>query len=492
MPDSDDGRTVVPGPAGVAKPRRPHRWRRVFAIVGVVLAVLVVAGGVAGYLIYRNLDGNITRVDVFTSDIVGSNRPTKLVESGAPQQPLNILVMGSDTRQGQGKGFGDAGVLTGARSDTTLLVHIPADRSRLLVVSIPRDTIVDLPSCKTDTGQSAPYRDRFNAAFSIGGPGCTIKTVEQNTGVFIDHYVVVDFRGFEDMINALGKIRVCLPQPVNDPKSRLNLPAGYSEVNGAQALAYVRTRYAIGNGSDISRISRQQAFLSSVIDKATSAGTLLNPAKLLAFLRAATKSITTDPQLGSLNQMRVLAQQMRSVPPSKITFVTTPWIVNPDDPNTVLWDPNKIGALWDAIKKDDVYPPPQPPTTVIDGRPLTTAPTGIAVSVLNGSGRPGAAGRLATRLTAKGYNIATVDNAPTSDYLSTVIRYDPAYANDAARTLAAALPGASREEVPGLGTVLEVITGRQPVGAVQDVVVRQPKDPNENIRTATENICSTS
>jgi LCP family protein required for cell wall assembly len=333
-----------------------HRWRRVLAVAAVVMGLLVVAGATGAYLIYRDLNNNITRADVINSEYLGTDRPTKVVESSAAQQPLNILVMGSDTRAGQGRGFGQA---QGARSDTTMIVHIPADRSRLEVVSIPRDTVVDIPSCKTSTGQSAPLRDRFNAAFSTGGPGCTIKTVEQNTGVFIDHFVVVDFRGFENMVNALGRIRVCLNEAVNDPKSKLNLPAGYSEVDGEQALAYVRARY-IGNGSDISRISRQQAFASSVVSKVTSAGTLLNPAKLLAFLRAATKSITTDPQLGSLNQMRLLAQQLRSIPPKDITFVTTPWLVNPDDPNTVVWDPGKIDALWAALKNDTAYPPPTP------------------------------------------------------------------------------------------------------------------------------------
>jgi LCP family protein required for cell wall assembly len=368
-------------------------------------------------------------------------------------------------------------------------VHIPADRSRLLVVSIPRDTIVDIPSCKTPTGMTAPVRDRFNAAFSLAGPGCTIKTVEQNTGVYIDHFVVVDFSGFQNMVDALGKVRVCLPEAVNDPKSGLNLPAGYSEVNGAQALAYVRTRYSIGNGSDISRISRQQAFASSVISKVTSAGTLLNPAKLLAFLRAATKSITTDPQLGSLNQMRQLAQQLRNIPPSKITFVTTPWLVNPDDPNTVIWNPAKIGALWKALKNDTPYPPPSPKPAVIDGKAISAAPDTISVRVLNGTGRSGRATRASRQFTAQGYSVVVVDNAESSDYLSTVIRYDPAYAANAARTLAAAIPGASREKAPGLGSTVDVVVGKN-FGGVRAVTVKAPPDPNENIRTATQNICS--
>ena len=462
-----------------------HRWRRVLVVAAVVMGLLVVAGATGAYLIYRDLNNNITRADVINSDYLGTDRPTKVVQSSAAQEPLNILVMGSDTRTGQGRGFGQA---EGARSDTTMIVHIPADRSRVEVVSIPRDTIVDIPSCKTSTGQSAPFRDRFNAAFSTGGPGCTIKTVEQNTGVFIDHFVVVDFRGFENMVNALGKIRVCLTEAVNDPKSKLNLPAGYSEVDGEQSLAYVRLRN-IGNGSDISRINRQQAFASSVVSKVTSAGTLLNPAKLLAFLRAATKSITTDPQLGSLNQMRLLAQQLRGIPPKDITFVTTPWLVNPDDPNTVVWDPSKIDALWQALKNDTPYPPPTPTPDVIDGKALTAAPDTISVRVLNGTGRNGVATRKAAQFTKQGYTVVAVDNADSTDYVSTVIKYDPAYTSDAARTLATAIPGASRAKVPGLGSTVDVVVGRQ-FGGVDAVAVRKPANPNENIRTATQNICS--
>ena len=471
---------------GEGTPKTHHRWRRVFLVIGIVMTLLVVVGATGAYLLYRSLDHNITRENLLNSSVLGTNRPTKVIESNVAQQPMNILVMGSDTRSGQGHGFGQA---TGARSDTTMLVHVPANRDHLLVVSIPRDTVVNIPSCKTPTGMSAPTRDRFNSAFSIGGPGCTIKTVEQDTGVYIDHFVVIDFRGFENMVNALGKIRVCLPQAVHDKKSGLDLPAGYSEVDGKEALAYVRERYDIGNGSDISRISRQQAFVSSVINKVTSAGVLLNPVKLVDFLRAATKSITTDPGLGSLNQMRELAQQLRSIPPKNITFVTTPWIVNPADPNTVLWDPTKINAVWAALRNDTPYPPPSPPPAVIDGKAITAAPDTITVNVLNGTKKAGKAAAAAQQFSKLGYNVGTISNASSTDFLSTVIQYDPALGSEAARTLAAAIPGASRQKVPGMGYAVTVVIGKS-YGGVQAVTVHKPPNPNENIRTANQNICS--
>ena len=469
---------------------RPHRHpllRRTALVFGVVIAVLLVGGGVAAFVIYQKLDGNITELDVLNSSVLGTDRPTKVAQSEQAQEPLNILVMGSDTRQGQGGGFGAADSITGARSDTTLLVHLPADRQTATVISIPRDTVVDIPECKTDTGTYPAHTSRFNEAFSIGGPGCTIKTVESLTDVYIDHFAVVDFRGFQGMVDALGGVDVCLNEAVYDQKSKLDLPAGVSTVKGEQALAFVRARY-IGNGSDISRIDRQQAFMSSVIEKARSAGTLLNPVKLVPFLDAATKSVTTDPELANLNALRKLAEQVRGIPPKDITFVTTPWVVNPADPNTVLWDTARTDPLWEAIRNDDPYPPPAAKPTEIDGEPLSVEPAAISVRVLNGSGAEGAASTAADELSALGYNVVGVDNAESQKFTTTVVRYDPAYATDAARTVAAALGYAPRVERAGTGSVVEVVVGDDWPG-VDEVVVKTPRTAGDGVRTANENIC---
>jgi LCP family protein required for cell wall assembly len=480
--------TPEPGAPEPSAPTSRHPLlRRTALVLGVVVALLFVSGAVAAFVIYKKLDGNIGEIDVFTPEIVGSDRPSQAAQPEGAQKPLNILVMGSDTREGQGGGFGSASVITGARSDTTLLVHLPADRKTATVVSIPRDTVVDIPECKTETGSYPAHTSRFNEAFSIGGPGCTIKTVESLTDVFIDHFAVVDFRGFQGMVDALGGIDVCLNEAVYDKKSKLDLPAGVSTVKGDQALAFVRARY-IGNGSDISRIDRQQAFMSSVVEKARSSGTLLNPVKLVRFLDAATKSVTTDPQLASLNALRKLAEQVRSIPPKDITFVTTPWVVNPDDPNTVVWDTERTDALWAAIRNDDPYPPPTPKPTVIDGKPLSVDPSAISVRVLNGSGKDGAASAAAEELAALGYNVVGVDNAESKKFTTTVVRYDPAYAEDSARTVSAALGYAPRVTASGLGSVVEVVVGDDWPGA-DEVVVKTPRDPGDGVRTADEDIC---
>ena len=471
----------------------PHaghpRARKIVKWVAVIVVLLLVAGAAAGFYLYKRLEGNIGVLDVGSE--LGTDRPTKVVKDpAADTEPMNILVMGSDTREGQDRNYGRD--VTGARSDTTLLVHLPADRESATVVSIPRDTIVDLPSCKTDTGMSTPYRDRFNAAFSIGGPGCTIKTVEQNTGVFIDHYVIVDFSGFNDIVDALGGVEVCLPEAVVDSKSGLNLPAGRSTVHGDQALAFVRVR-AIGTGSDIDRIDRQQAFISSVITKAKSSGTLLNPVRLIPFLEAATKSLTVDPGLKSLNKLRQLAQEVKDIPLKDITFITTPWLVNPEDPNTVVWNTAKTDKLWKAIINDETYPPEPPEPTVVDGKPLDVAPSAIPVRVLNGSGVDGVATQASRDLDRLGYNIVGVGDAESSKFTSTVVRYDPAYPSsvDAARTLSASLGGVTRVVREGLGSTLEVVVGED-WPEVQDnlqkvAVKRTPTD--DGVRKANENIC---
>jgi LCP family protein required for cell wall assembly len=466
-------------PVGHPRARRTLKW------LAVVVVLLLVAGAATGLYLYQRFEGNIGVVDAFAPDVVGTDRPTKQSDESAVREPLNILVMGSDTRAGQGKGYGPEAAITGARSDTTLLVHLPSDRESALVVSIPRDTVLEIPSCKTESGPSEPVTERFNTAFSIGGPGCTIKTVEQRTGVFIDHFIIVDFSGFNDIVDALGGVDVCLPYDVVEPKSGLNLPAGISTVTGDQALAFVRVR-AIGTGSDIDRIDRQQAFLSSLITKARSSGTLLNPVKLVRFLEAATKSLTTDPELANLNRMRQLAQEVRDIPPKNITFVTTPWVVNPADPNTVVWNTPKTDEMWAAIAGDERYPPEPPDPTVIDGQPLTVTPESVSVRVLNGTGKGGVATSAAEELTRQGFNVIGIADAETQEFVSSVVRYD-ADGADAARTVAASLPGAARVKRSGLGTTVEVVVGED-WPSVVPVVVKRPRD-DEGVRQATEDIC---
>ena len=248
---------------------RRARWRRVVTALGVTVAVLLATGSVSAFVVYQKLNGNITQENV--DNLIGGDRPTKVEVPDAPQEPLNILLLGSDERSG--KAAENANV-AGRRSDTTILLHLAADRQSAVMVSIPRDTMVPIPSCKRPDGTevAAHTLAMFNSAFSEAGAACTIKTVEKLTNIRIDHHVVVDFGGFKDMVDALGGVKVCVPQDVNDPQSHLVLTKGIHNVHGKQALAYVRTRHALGNGGDIDRISRQQAFLGSMVTKIKSKG----------------------------------------------------------------------------------------------------------------------------------------------------------------------------------------------------------------------------
>lgn len=389
-----------------------------------------------------------------------------------PGAPINILLMGSDTREGIHH-YGNPNEIKGARSDTTILLHISGDRKRALAVSIPRDSLVTLPMCTNAQGvQEGGQTTRFNEAFDIGGPGCTAKAVTQLTGIPIDHYVVVNFEGFKNVVDALDGVDVCLTEAVDDPNSKLKLPKGHSTVRGDDALAFVRARETLGDGSDIDRIHRQQEFLSSAIRKATSAGVVLNPAQLYSVLDATTKSLTTDPGLAQPDALRKLAVNMSDIKPSNITFATVPFVYNSDF-NTVSWDPNLADELWDAMRYDRQWPPP--PTNGADGQPLHAAPSTITVNVLNGSGTVGKGTIAATDLGDNGYEIGTIDSTKTQN--STIL-YDPEDADqvEAARTLEIAT-GAT--VTPKAGANLTLIVGPDYRGSIEGVVTTpKKKGPN--------------
>jgi LCP family protein required for cell wall assembly len=350
----------LPGREDQQGHRRTHRhpWlRRGTIALAAGLALVLVLGAMA----YIRLNSNITKLDV--SKLLGQ-RPhnSAAVDPVTNLKPLNILLIGSDTRALGTNEFGTTQEVAGARSDTTLLVHLSADRRSAVVISIPRDSMTRAPSnCNDPNSKVAdgPIR-QWNANFDLGGPACLIRTVEGNTGIFIDHFMVVDFLGFQSMVNALGSVEVCMPTAVNDPESGLHLPAGRSQVTGQQALAFVRARYNVGNdASDLGRIKRQQAFLSAIVQQATSTDLLLRPDKLFSFLDAATKSLTTDPAMGSLNALRELAQSVDGLKSSQIQFVTVPIEAYPPDHNRVQWS-SAANALWKSIRDDAPLPGAKP------------------------------------------------------------------------------------------------------------------------------------
>ena len=325
---------------------RKHRVLR--AAVISVAAVLVVAL-TAGFFVYRHLEGNIEALDV--TDQLGDDRPDEIVQKDVEHKPLNILLLGSDTREGQAGGIGGD---TPGLSDTTILLHLSADRSRAYGVSIPRDLMVERPECekKDGSGTDPGGLNQFNAAYAVGGPACTIKTVEEISDIRINHFVVVDFNGFRAMVDALDGVPVCVPEEVNDDIGKIYLPAGSYEVKGQQALSYVRLRHGLSENGDIGRMKRQQTFLASMANKAISAGTLANPVRLYNFLDAATKSLTTDPGLASLKHLAGLAKQLKDIGLDKIQFLSIPFETYEPDPNRLQLAP-EADRIWERLRHDE-------------------------------------------------------------------------------------------------------------------------------------------
>jgi hypothetical protein len=323
--------------------------------------------------------------------------------------------------------------------------------------------------------------------------------VEALTQIHIDHHVVVDFTGFEKMVNALGGVEICLTERVDDNDSKLHLDAGRRIVKGRTALAYVRTRKALGNGSDIERIDRQQAFLSSMVNRVKTTG-VLRADRLLRFLDAATKSITTDPQLASLNELRKLAMSVRDIEPDDITFVTAPNKPNPQNLNTVVLKQPAADRLWSVLRYDLPLPGQEGSagssgTSPAPGVPLKTPPEKVRVQVLNGSGVTGAAGTIAEKLKVLGFDIVRVGAADRTDYAVTEIRHSPVY-DESARTLSAALRGASVVSDPdlaGFATLTVIIGSDSPKVVpieVEGSLSSPEKEPKIPARKATQDICS--
>lgn len=337
--DPDDGGGAAP------PPRRRLRWLRIVAACAAFL-VLALAGGT--WYLYQRLNGNIT-TDTATETqlkVHEAERPTE-----GPTSAENILLIGSDNRGDGNEEYGeDSGT---QRSDTTILLHLSADRTNATAMSIPRDLMAHVPSCQSPGGATVPARfEQFNWAFEQGGAACTIRTVEDMTGVRIDHHLIVDFTGFKKMVNAVGGVDVCLPEPVHDQKAHLNLPAGTQKLNGEQALGYVRARYSIGDGSDTQRMDRQQDFLASLVKKVRSNGVLLNPVKLYPLLSAATSSLTADPGLDSLNELYGLAHSLQRIPTGAVHFLTVPQEPYVQDRNRDQLLQPAADQLFAAIRND--------------------------------------------------------------------------------------------------------------------------------------------
>lgn len=289
------------------------------------LAGVVLVTSTAAYLAYRKLNANLT-TDVTAAEELAryeAERPPP-----APGRAKNILIIGSDDPSSLPGATGGGG----ARSDTVILLHLAGDRRSATALSVPRDLLVEIPSCTGPEGErTRAQRAQFNWAFAYGGAACTIRTLERLTSIRVDHHLVVDFAGFTSLVDAVGGVRMCLPEPVRDRHTRLDLAAGCQLLKGDDALAYVRARQGVGDGSDTARIARQQEFLSLLAAKLYSSGVLLNPRRLYPVLSTATSALTVDAGLASLTRLYDLIREIREVPASGLSFITVPRRSSPGD-----------------------------------------------------------------------------------------------------------------------------------------------------------------
>ncbi|MFF9347774.1 LCP family protein [Streptomyces sp. NPDC014734] len=332
--------------------RGPRKRRRGLKItLGVLLVLLLAAGGTV-YWLYSRLDGNITGVNI--DEALGEDRPEKLPTSGQ-----NLLVLGSDSRAGaENQELGGGGAISGARSDTAMVVHIPEGRTRAVAVSIPRDTLVTRPECAKADGSTVKSADRvmFNSVYSQVGPACVVKTVEKMSGVRIDHYLEINFAGFKELVDAIGGVTVDVPQDIHDKSSGLDLTKGEHRLDGTQSLAYVRTRHGIGDGSDLGRIGLQQQFLLALLSEVKSQDLLSSPTNTYRIANSATKSLTTDEGLASLTSLSKFARSMQGVDPASMETIMLPVAYDKVDPNRVVAAQPQAKTLWKAIREDTAIP----------------------------------------------------------------------------------------------------------------------------------------
>lgn len=460
------------------------------AVAFLAVLSLTLTGVVWGYL--RTIEGGfeqIAALDTNSDDIVDA-----LGQLGDE----TYLIVGTDTRAGASGEIGAGTVedAEGARADTVMLVNIPADRSRVVAVSFPRDLDVERPVCQgwdnntgTYTSESFPAAsgDKLNATYALGGPKCLVKVIQKLSGIKIGHFVGMDFAGFERMVDTIGGVNICSPVPIEDGILGTVLPAsGNQMLDGRTALNYVRARHveAEGNG-DYGRITRQQKFLSALLRSALSNNVLLNPGKLNGFISA----FTSDTFVENIDtkSLVTLGRSLQNVDAGAVTFLTVPTDGTNDWGNEIPRT-DEIKALFQAIIDDEPLPgeerakdsdetstssAPSTATTPVPEATLVSAmsPYNIYIDVSNASGISGQAATAADQLAAYGFQISTIGNFSAATGLAnvqasaTVVRY--AAGNEAeAATVASAIPGALLVLTPSMGDMVELVIGSDFGGTV--------------------------
>ncbi len=481
--------------------RQPKRSGRRTALMwtGGVMGLVLVGGSAFAYYWWDRLGGNIGTVDIGD---VGSD--TVLGDG-----PANILVIGNDVRTGKGnEAYGNRDNVTG-HADTTLLFHVAGDRSNATVVSIPRDLMTEIPDCETrqsdgstKTVPGSQGTTRFNESYGVEGrdPGCTMRTVEQLTGLDVDHFMMFDFNAVKTLSTAVGGVEVCLEQPLKDTSggTKLDLPAGKSTLQGEEALSFLRNRHGLKNESDLDRIGMQQKFVASMLRRLKE-DTLGSPTKMLDVADAATKSLTVDKAIGSPGKLLTLAKELGKIDLKNITLMTLPVVDNPDEPKpvTVVPDPAKAPQVFSMLQDDvsftEVKKQKKKAKDKQDAllKGARAEASAVRVDVLNGGGPQGAAGETVTWLqNSQGVSrSANQGNAPAK-VSRTQLVYAPDQA-DQARKLAdlMGLPAAAMKPTAEAGGDGPVTLTLGPDFTRAGVPVATPKKVDVPQSRADEKMC---
>ncbi|MEU3921156.1 LCP family protein [Streptomyces sp. NPDC029004] len=438
-------------------PRRGKRGkRRVLRWVASVLSLLILGTAGAGYLYYEHLNSKLKKDDLTLGDKMREHQA-----NAAGQTPLNILLIGSDARDSKkNQELGGARDTFGGTplADVQMLLHVSADRSNISVISMPRDTVVKMPECKDpDTGKTyaATGWTLTNESLGRGGPGCTVATWYELTGITIDHFMMIDFAGVVSMADAIGGVPVCVDKNVNSRNrqgqgSGLKLEAGTHPVKGEQALQWLRTRYGFEDGTDLARTHAQHMYMNSMVRELRKNTKLTDPAKLRNLAEAAIGALTVDKGIGSVKELYDLGEELKSVPTDRITMTTMPnfYTERPGFSGKVEPKPGDAEQLFRMVREDipldGKAPKKKPATTPAASKDAAAAPGEIAVMVQNGTAGDGqfaAKGRataMAGILADKGFTRAQAD-ATTNPQANTVIRFSNAELEGDAQAIAKSL-----------------------------------------------------
>ncbi|MER7051564.1 MULTISPECIES: LCP family protein [unclassified Streptomyces] len=502
-PGTDDGDS-----GAEAVRHRPRRRRRALRWTAVTLAVLIVGTASAGYLYYEHLNDNIKKVPLN----LGDSKVAPPTPNAAGQTPLNILVIGSDARNSEeNQKLGGARETFGSTplADVQMLVHLSADRSNMSVVSMPRDTLVEIPRCTDpDDGKVYPAsegRTMTNQSLGHGGPGCTVATWQELTGIHIDHFMMVDFAGVVSMADAVGGVPVCVDANIHSRDSQghgsgLKLEKGTHPIKGEQALQWLRTRYGFADGSDLARAKAQHMYLNSMVRTLRENATLSSPNKLRRLAEEATGALTVDPGLDTVKKLYDLSNELRGVKPERITMTTMPnrYVgarVEPTEDAEQLFRLVREDIALDGkdAKKKAFEEEPKVPDDP------AAADDEIAVQVRNGTRTDrlglarGRATTVAGLLVEQGFAKAVADSSVLPSEDRTVVRYPSADLEGDARRIAKSLgiPASSVHRSTDVSDVTLVVGADWREGTAYKAPVKDDRTPEsaEALNGADEDAC---